>query len=363
MIFGFRLAVLREIFKLTQLDLAKSLGVSQPTISQVEKAERPLTEALAEAACEAFDLPRSFFRVGPQIIDSQAPTFRKQSDVRVLDERRVVRLHREAARVFSRASQESGYKEVELPPDWSGAVAEDVAREVRSYLDLGDEAPIVNVTRVLERMGFGIVLDLDYAADVSSKHAGISVPTISESRPLISIASSMSADRARFTLAHELAHHIWDRGSAVRWTSTRAPEELRAHEFAGALLFPKKVAVDEISESLNLGGYVRLKSQYGISVSALIMRGKNLGILSPERVRSLQVQLSARGWKNLEPVEVKREKPLLFGQAMKRSAGLSAGAVEDFSSLPATWVFRWMEREPEVEPVVDLATWRQRRTG
>ena len=52
-----------------------------------------------------------------------------------------------------------------------------------------------------------------------------------------------------------------------------------------------------MSESLNLHGYLPIKATYGISVGAIIMRARDLGILSADRARSLQIQLSSQGWR------------------------------------------------------------------
>ncbi|NLE97323.1 MAG: ImmA/IrrE family metallo-endopeptidase [Propionibacterium sp.] len=290
---GQRFQALREFEGLTQAALARILGTSQPVISQIEKAERPLNERLMTQARAEFGLPESFFTVQPSYMDLGFPTFRKSSGAKVADERRIVRQYREAARVFEAASRGSGYHEVRLPPDIEGLGPEEAAVRLRQLAGLSEDGPITNMTRFLERFGFGVVTHLDFHGGVEApKHSGISIPVRGSSRPLIALASVMPGAVMRFTLAHEMAHHIWDASAPQTWTSSRAPQELRAHSFAGALLLPASVIESRVTESLNLDAYLRIKADYGVSVGAVIMRAQRLERISPERARSLQIQLS-----------------------------------------------------------------------
>lgn len=362
---GQRLLALRELEGLTQTELARSLGVSQPSLSKMEKAARPLTQELVERAEARFHLPRSFFEVPPSLLDVSVPTFRKSSAAKATDERRIVRKYREAARVFAAASEASGYIESKLPANLGhNDDVEAVAHHVRNLAGLSAEAAVTNVTRLVEKLGFGVVSHLDHADqdDEESTHSGISIPSTHSTRPLIALPAPLPGAVMRFTLAHELAHHIWDSGSIQRNISTRSPQERRAHDFAGALLLPRTVIANRVTESLHLTGYLPIKADFGVSVGAIIMRAKRLGVIGKDRARSLQIQLSARGWRRAEPVEVTVERPLLLGQAIDRSTTFTISGIERFSALPAALVCQWLERAvPEQDPVVDLQRWRRNR--
>jgi Zn-dependent peptidase ImmA (M78 family) len=56
--------------------------------------------------------------------------------------------------------------------------------------------------------------------------------------------------------------------------------EKRAFRFAGALLLPADAARERISETLTLHGYLRVKADYGLSVSALVYRAEDLGLIT-----------------------------------------------------------------------------------
>lgn len=359
---GQRLQALRELEGLTQGALAERLGTSQPAISQIEKAERPLRPELATRAQGEFGVPESFFTVPPSLLDISFPTFRKSSAAKLADERRIVRQYREASRVFETASRSSGYHEA-LLPDLSQLEPEDAATKVRSLGGTSVDGPITNMTRLLERLGIGVITHLDNEGTAEPKHAGISIPTVGISRPLIALTAPLPGAVMRFTLAHELAHHIWDRSTAQAWTSTRAPQERRAHAFAGALLLPAAMIKERVSEALNLEAYLRIKADYGVSVGAIIIRAQHLGVVSPDRARSLHIQLSSRGWRRDEPVEVAPERPLLLKQSLERVTGLSVSRVEQLSGLPAAMVFHWIGHEvPAVsDGVVDFSEWRKNR--
>lgn len=141
--------------------LAARLGTSQPAIAKIENAERPLRPELTAQACAEFAVPEAFFAVPPSLLDVSFPTFRKRSGARAADERRIVRLGREAARAFEAASLSSGYHEVSLPDDLPTMDPEAAAVALRTDSGIDADAPILNVTRFLERLGFGVVTLLE----------------------------------------------------------------------------------------------------------------------------------------------------------------------------------------------------------
>lgn len=357
---GRRLLALRELLGLTQTDLAGTLGVSQPMLSKIEKAERPITPDLIDQAAACYDLPRSFFHVPPGLLDVSVPTFRKTSTAKASDERRIVRCYREAARIYADVSQTAGYHTNQIPEDLASQNADDAATSLRASAGLDIEAPIPNMTRFLERLGIGVIAQLDVTTTDIGHHLGVSIPAAIPSRPLIALVHDLPGAVARFTLAHELAHHIWDRETIQPWTSRRAPQEQHAHAFAAALLLPTTVIKQRISEDLNLNAYLRIKADYGISVSAIITAAKRTGAISPERARSLYIQHSARGWRTNEPVPVAAEHPILLKQCLQRITAWDTTAIAETTAMPAEVIARWTGQEiPPSAPVINLHQWRQ----
>lgn len=363
---GQRLTALRHIHGLTQTALAERLQVTQSFLSQVERGSRPVPDSLVVQASGEFGLPTSFFAVQPSPLESGPVTFRKTSRASVRDEDRVSELYSEAARLFRSVSSGSGYGVADLPdPAEYRDDPEEVALAMRRAAGLGETDPVLNATRCLERFGIGVVDSLDERCH-DGGHAGVSRPSRLNHRPLVALAADVPGAVKRLTLLHETYHLIADRDLAGPITSTRSPEEQRAFRFAGAFLLPASVVRQRVSESLNLHGYLPIKADYGISVGAIIRRGRDAGAISADRYRSLSIQLSSQGWRTNEPVEVADEKPLLLSQALRKVYGEQpvARASHEIGAAPE-WIHRWTHSVAEsarssTGDVIDLAAARAR---
>jgi Zn-dependent peptidase ImmA (M78 family) len=278
------------------------------------------------------------------VTDAGQFTFRKRSRASARDERRVKRLYSEAARLFNSISAASDFRTSALPnpADFNGD-PEECAEALRRSAGLGPEDPVKNVTRLLERNGVGVVSDLDDSFEGASDHVGVSRPNASTDRPLVALTSHLPGAVQRLSLGHEAAHWIFDRHLLSPLGSTRCPEETRAFRFGGALLLPEAVVRKRVSETLSLHGYLRIKADYGISVEAIARRAKDIGVISPDRYRSLSIQLSSQGWRKNEPVEVVQETPRLFGQALERVYGRHyVSRAADEHGIDPTLIQRWL---------------------
>ena len=81
--------------------------------------------------------------------------------------------------------------------------------------------------------------------------------------------------------------------------------EKAMHRFAAAFLIPKKHLLKEVSGARDaLPPYdeiVRLKHLYGVSAASILMRLKDIGVLSDATV-SYAFQTYARSWRTAEPM-------------------------------------------------------------
>jgi Zn-dependent peptidase ImmA (M78 family)/transcriptional regulator with XRE-family HTH domain len=358
---GQRLTALRSIYGLTQADLAARLDVTQSFLSHLERGSRPVPDTLLVRASREFSLPVSFFAIQPTAAEVGPVTFRKNSRATARDEGRVVALYDEAARLFRGVSEASGYRAADLPdPSDYDDDPELVAEAVRTAAGLDPEDLILNATRALERFGIGVVDNLDHLNEETRGHAAVSRPSRYNSRPLVALVADLPGAVKRLTVLHEAGHLIFDRDLAAP-VRTRSPEENRAYKFAGAYLLPERVVRRRVSETLNLHGYLPIKADYGISVGAIIMRARDLSVISATRARSLQIQLASQGWRYNEPVPVADEKPLLLGQAIRKVYGKQAPAkaAHEIGTAPE-WINQWTHthrERPAREPgkVIDFA--------
>lgn len=365
---GARIKALCELLGLSRVRLAEGVEMTPVQISKIESGSQRFTLEVAGHLARRYCVPFEFFTQRDPLAETVVPTFRKKARASVTEQKRSVRLAREATRVFARASAETGYRPFDFSddPDLLDDV-EQVAIEVRRAAGVGPEEPIANVTRVLERQGIGVINGLDPDDSRADTVTGVSLPSVHNQRPLVALVSSAPGAIARFTLAHEAAHHIWDKDLASPMTSTRDYREQRAHRFAGALLLPQSVVSRCITERTTLRGYLPVKADYGLSVGAIIMRARDTGAISTQRARSLQIQLSSLGWRDpaIEPVDVACERPLLLQQALSRVTDLGGIALGDYTGLPPQLVRHWMQldSDPDGAPtaeIIDLASRRRR---
>lgn len=363
---GERLLALRELRAITQAQMAKDLGVSASALSLITKGEHRFTERIAAAACETYRVPAEFFAVATDLEDIGPLTFKKKSTARVRDEKRVSRLYTEAARLFRHASAASDYRQADLPdPADFNHDPEAIALEVRRRVGLGADDPVGNVVRLCERLGVGVVDDLDTESNEELRHSGVSRPSAHSTRPLIAVVTDLDPALKRFTIAHELYHLIADRDIERPLSSTRDPRERSADLFAGALLLPEPAARDRLTPGITLHGFLRVKADYGVEVRGLIHRANDLRIIDKDRARSLYIQWSSSGWRAAEPVEIPDERPLLLGQALQKVHGRNyAARASHVIGVPAELTAHWTAANattPEVDRPDNVVSLMNRR--
>ncbi|XBH21708.1 XRE family transcriptional regulator [Jonesiaceae bacterium BS-20] len=348
---------LRDLRGVTQVEVAREVNVTQAFLSRVEKGERPLPETMASELAEIYGLPVSFFRV----VDSQGLganfTFWKKSRATVRDERRIGMYFRESERGFAALSQaqeqktftDNRHQIFELAGESDDAVdPELLAAVVRDLCGLGAREPVRSITRVIERLGIGVIAKLDDRENMSD-HLGISRPHSRNSRPVVAVVAKTSGEELRFALGHELGHLLFDNEN-TRISGTRSEEEYRAHAFSSALFVSNSEMRSRVHERLPLHGFLPIKADYGIGVKALIVRSYRLGLISSDRYRSLMIQYSSRGWNHGEPVEVGQEKQALYRQLMENRYGPSGthGMADDLG-IEQESLKRWVDYTTETK--------------
>jgi len=359
---GARLETLRLIHGLSQSEFGKRLDVTQSRLSRIERGELAVTHELVARASEAFGEPLSFFSVPSSAIPLGPVAFRRRSAARAADKHRTVTLFQEAARVFYSVSERAQYREVEAVPEGE-LDPERAAITIRGLSGLSADEPVRNVTRLLERLGVGVVTELDdddHASDINDV-SGVAMPTALNRRPLVATNPIARGDVQRLTIAHELGHVILDRHAASVSCAIRSPQERAAFEFGAALLLPARAVERKVGERSTLRDYLELKAEYGISAIAAVGRAYRLGLISEDRRRTLSIQHSSRGWRYDEPVAVDVEKPLLLQQAMEKvyPSFSHARASHDLGVRPDR-LRRWTGRPQEAGRPANVTPFRAR---
>jgi Zn-dependent peptidase ImmA (M78 family)/DNA-binding XRE family transcriptional regulator len=320
---GRRVVALRELLELTQQDLAARSGVAQSLISGVERGNRELTDELAIKLSNATRTPLSFFDAEASEVDADAVNFRKAAGASAKSISSALRRYWEAERICLALFESADHHGLALPLAQDVPISSDdietIAAHARERLGVAPNAPVRHVMRAMERAGIGVVA-LTRIGDVNDSldgHSGMSRGRPEAGHEVVAYIPTAAGDRQRMTLAHELGHVLLH---AHRHLPLKI-REAEAMRDAGAFVLPKHAALEELSATLNLNGYARVKAKWGISIQALIRRALDLGIVSRERYRSLMVQVSGRGWRTQEPVEVGIEKPALMWTLLTRRCG------------------------------------------
>src|SRR4051812_18788113 len=180
------------------------------------------------------------------------------------------------------------------------AQAEALAALVREKWRLG-AAPIPNGTELLQEHGIKVLI-LDLPDGVSGLTCKVRRPGNLPAAMAVIANRRMTLERRRLTLAHELAHQVIDPRS-------RADVEATANRFAGAFLVPGehlKAEVGAARQSLSYRELVGLKRLYGVSGAALLVRLRDLGVIT-QPLLAHAFQTFARGWRREEPEPLEAE--------------------------------------------------------
>ncbi|MFS2006326.1 helix-turn-helix domain-containing protein [Duganella sp. CT11-25] len=187
------------------------------------------------------------------------------------------------------------------------AQIEDVAERVRNAWALG-YAPIRELIDVLETHGIRVFL-IDANADAKFDGLAASV----NGMPVIVVGSNWPGDRQRFTMAHELGHLM-----LAGRLADDVNEEQACNRFAGAFLVPRQSALQELGRLRNfieLKELALLKDEFGLSMSGVLYRARDLGIVT-STWRDQQARLfRSQGWHITEPgAAYPVEQPHVFEQ-------------------------------------------------
>ncbi len=312
---GQRVKQAREQALMTQVDLARAIGVSQPMIAHIEQGLKQASSDLAERIAEVTRVKGEFlYRSSGPALSYGSMLFRARADVSA---RKFAQTHAIATNIFEMYLHMA--ERFELPPvslrPISVTSPEDAAVATRKMLGLDSSSPIPHLMRALEKAG-GILLALP---ELKGREA---FAVWGAGRPTVGVAPSQSGDRLRFSTSHEIGHLILHNAPTAK-----AQAEREAHRFAAELLMPREAIVHDLSHGLTFEELGRLKRKWGVAMSALLYRAKELRSITKRQHDRLVMQMSA--FRIQEPAEyaVPKEQPrglrqmaeVLYGDELKES--------------------------------------------
>ena len=295
------IALARESRGLTQTALAIAVGMTQATLSKYENGTLRVAEDHLSELAKVLDYPEEFFyQPGPvRWTGSGCMYHRKRQSVGVNEYRqllaRVNILRMSVWRLLQGVEIQAENKFFRLDVAENGSPTK-IAALVRNTWNL-PPGPIGNLTTAIEAAG-GIVLKCDFGR--TKLDAFSQWPP--EMPPIFFVNRATPPDRYRFTLAHEIGHIILH-------VVPTANLEAEADEFAAEFMMPKRDILAHFGRPFSLQKAAELKAYWGMSMAALIRRGRDLGRISNSYYRTLMTRLSAAGYRKLEPVSIPDEEP------------------------------------------------------
>lgn len=326
---GDMLRLARQRRGFTQKAVAERLGVTQPVLSRFENGIADPDDAFLEKASLFFDLPRAFFSLrepvyGPPVSVHPMPRAKAEVTARDMDmvtaelNLRVMQLRKLLEAVDFAPSSDLPLMDID---DYGSA--EKISSVLRAHWGL-PTGMVKNVTSLMERAGVVIgVSDFDGASVSGMTFRVPGVP------PMVLINGRHPADRMRFTLAHELGHLVMH-----RMPSPNMEDE--ANAFAAAFLLPEReFKASLLGRKISLKTLGDLKTEWKVSMQALLMRMKALGLVDTNQSRYLWQQLSSKGWRLREPPEFDfaHEQPMILNRIISTHLKQLGYSFEDLCNL------------------------------
>ena len=225
--------------------------------------------------------------------------------------------------------------------------AEYAARVLRTDWKLGID-PIPSVAELLEGRGIKVLaVELTNIDGLTARARRGAAGFVS----VIVVNRATAGERQRFTLSHELGHMVQRVASDVDGEKT-------AHRFAGAFLMPAEALRAEMGarrSSIGWSELFDLKRLFGVSVQALTVRCRDLGIFDAALCRRLFRDFTRFGWRGPpceEPFARRSEEPRRFERLCFRA--LAEGAVSEARAaellgVPVRVLHRRMEEPPDAD--------------
>lgn len=336
-----RLTQARHAKGWTKRHLAEQVEITPTAVGQFEAGvTRPRPALLAQFA-QVLDVTPAFFIAGRAraAVDAVSTHFRSLRSMRVYERDQAVTFAGQVWELAHALEQHIHLPELDLPGitgvsadtcPGPGAAAGDrtgadvlatsgrasaTAQQVRQEWGLGDR-PVAHLVRLLEAHGVLVaLLPFNDARRVDA------FSTAATPRPVVVLtAEKDNVYRHRFTAAHELGHLLLHHDAAPGDPA----HEREADAFAAELLLPRLRLLKELPARLDLPRLLTLQHSWGVSVEALLYRGRELAVYSEATHRRGRVKvhdLRARGLLPAVPLrDYPGEQPLLLRRAFDTSA-------------------------------------------
>lgn len=335
-----RLREAREARGLSLDELASRIGTSRQLIHRYEAGRvTPRPETFVRL-CAALNVTPDFFALQAPANDVTPLFFRHFRSKATAKQLAAVRRQTIWLRdVVAAAEISVSLPKVDIPDfeppvdprEITDAQIEQAATSLRREWGFGDGV-IVEVTKLVESKGCVVVSGL-----VESQAIDAFSQLTRNGRPLIFInCRQVSAAHLRLDVAHELAHLIMHKRVDPRFVDlnpdTHKLIERQAFRFASAFLMPEATFRKSVPY-VSLDSLLLVKTQWQLSVAAMLRRAEDLGMIDAVIARNLWINLTRRGWRQHEPLDdlITRDDPQVLKSAFVTMQRLRNGAITALS--------------------------------
>lgn len=306
------LTLAREFRGLLKKELAEKVQITASAVTQLESGRlKPNPSTLAKLSL-TLGFPVDFFtRPVPEDISSDRCHFRSLRSSSQQERLRMVSASKLVGRLVRLLEDY-----VEFPSEHvtrlhseallAGRDLDNLAERVRGNWGLG-LGPLPNVVRLLEGKGIIVSRLLSNCSRVDA------FCVFHSDRPLVFLnAEKGNFYRSRFDAAHELGHLVMHQDCMPG----DPDQEHQANQFAAAFLFPRESFLSEFPRRLVWPHLEELRDRWGMSLSAIVRRGFNLGLISKATYTRANMFLRSSGLDM--QVSQPPEKPSVLTDALRQ---------------------------------------------
>ena len=286
---GARVAEARQAAGLTQVQLAAEVGIDRTAVTKLESGKREVDSLELARIARAVGRPVAYFVAAePAALISRREARGQRSD-----------LHSDAVlEDFARDVQVLlDVKALDSPPGMPSldeaayadlAAAEATAAGARRSMGLGVEEPAVRLQELASSLGL-----LVYLAELGEQGMDGGYLRVGPIGVAV-VNAAQEAGRRRFTIAHELGHHLIGDAYSTDWGTASGEHEIAIDHFAASLLLPEPgVRADwvvHISQGTEQQAALQIGIKYRASWSACLRRLLDLRLLDRHAWRTLEAR-------------------------------------------------------------------------
>lgn len=295
-----RLKSARKMKGYSLQDLADAMGnvITKQALNKYEAGiMKPDSEVLS-AICKVLDVTSEYFTKKSKITLEEVE-FRKLEKLSMKEQEKVKQKTIDFLERYFELEEflglENKFKNpIKVYKITSAEDVENAAIKVREEWNLGTD-PLYNIVEMLEDHDIKVL-----QFDAHDAFSGLST-YINKRYPVIVLNDNndIQLARRRFTALHELGHLLMNLDGF-----DKKEKERLCDTFAGAMLLPADVFNIEFGgkrQNVFLKELVILKEEYGISLSAIMYRAKNLHLITPNYHQFFMMKYNRDGYRQKEP--------------------------------------------------------------